>query len=310
MANHSCDPNAITFADGPRQTMISTRTIAKDDEITIAYIDTSNPFSYRQAELQRNYDFTCACNKCRKGPTLREDLFLRSAAETPVSDEPTDMMHIMDQRYAQDPRYYIGPAPGERRLAAIQGMAFTLWEESQRSIDPTLALRKAQEGLDLCRKTGIWPIHRQPYPHLKHQKNLKLFQLGNIDLAWRGAIYRHFELDPILIPAEHHPTRIVNTWSLIQWTNHYYNQQDSPHLHDILSTGFSFEKVLWHLLHQVARLAKATLGNGRITAAVQNKLVDMRDGIEEVAPGYTQHLGEGIQEQIRMFRAFDEDAKW
>ncbi|KAF5194344.1 Histone-lysine n-methyltransferase atxr2, partial [Thalictrum thalictroides] len=65
--NHSCHPNAKAFKreedrDG-QAAIIAVRSIGKEEEITISYIDEDLPFKDRQA-LLADYGFECRCCKC------------------------------------------------------------------------------------------------------------------------------------------------------------------------------------------------------------------------------------------------------
>ncbi len=75
-ANHSCDPNASLVFNQPRHEIRALRKIKAGEEILINYIEVTNPFSVRQAELKQNYFFTCQCTKCEKGVNLEADRFL------------------------------------------------------------------------------------------------------------------------------------------------------------------------------------------------------------------------------------------
>lgn len=67
--NHSCEPNADYFFEGPELRVRSTRTIPLGKEITISYIDSTFGFDFRQEQLRSTYFFDCKCQKCEKGPT-------------------------------------------------------------------------------------------------------------------------------------------------------------------------------------------------------------------------------------------------
>ncbi|KAG5397980.1 hypothetical protein IGI04_019794 [Brassica rapa subsp. trilocularis] len=65
--NHSCCPNAKAFKreedrDG-QAVIIALRSISKNEEVTISYIDEELPYEERQA-LLADYGFTCKCPKC------------------------------------------------------------------------------------------------------------------------------------------------------------------------------------------------------------------------------------------------------
>ncbi|KAL4956153.1 hypothetical protein BDW69DRAFT_192654 [Aspergillus filifer] len=64
LLNHSCDYNAVAGFDGDELYVKTIRPIAKDEQITISYIDTTYPKRIRQKELRERYFFTCQCSKC------------------------------------------------------------------------------------------------------------------------------------------------------------------------------------------------------------------------------------------------------
>ncbi|KAL4965633.1 S-adenosylmethionine-dependent methyltransferase [Aspergillus stella-maris] len=64
LLNHSCDYNAVPGFDGDELHIKAIRPIAKDEQITISYIDTTYPTRTRQKELKERYFFTCQCSKC------------------------------------------------------------------------------------------------------------------------------------------------------------------------------------------------------------------------------------------------------
>lgn len=62
--NHSCDPNcAASTAVTPLQ-IVTTRAVQPGEELTIAYVDISQPRTARQGKLCSHYRFNCACPRC------------------------------------------------------------------------------------------------------------------------------------------------------------------------------------------------------------------------------------------------------
>ncbi len=55
--NHSCEPNAAYFFEGPEFRVRSTRTIRPEEEITISYIDPTLGFDFRQELLRTTFFF-------------------------------------------------------------------------------------------------------------------------------------------------------------------------------------------------------------------------------------------------------------
>jgi SET and MYND domain-containing protein len=81
LINHSCSPNAFMVMDGPKLSVRSLRSIKKDEEILISYVDATEPYAFRQEALSTIYAFDYACSKCSFGATQREDQFLEPRAE-------------------------------------------------------------------------------------------------------------------------------------------------------------------------------------------------------------------------------------
>lgn len=67
LINHSCIPNAHHLSEGPELVVRSSRTIAKNEEITVSYIDPTRSFEERQEDLFNAYAFACQCCRCTKG---------------------------------------------------------------------------------------------------------------------------------------------------------------------------------------------------------------------------------------------------
>ena len=83
MFNHSCDPNcAVSTTINPLQ-VVTTRAVLPGEELTIAYVDTTQPRSARRAKLAEGYRFACACPRCSS-----EDDALTAVAGAPPSATP------------------------------------------------------------------------------------------------------------------------------------------------------------------------------------------------------------------------------
>jgi len=70
--NHSCAPNAVqSFLYGepgylPRLQIVASTPISPNDEITISYVDSTQPRNIRRS-LLTSYHFTCRCSACERG---------------------------------------------------------------------------------------------------------------------------------------------------------------------------------------------------------------------------------------------------
>ena len=74
--NHDCGPNAIFHVDSSSltHTVRVARSIAKDEEITISYVDPFAPFATRQGYLRSSFGFECTCARCSRGESDDEAL--------------------------------------------------------------------------------------------------------------------------------------------------------------------------------------------------------------------------------------------
>ncbi|MBW0474507.1 hypothetical protein O181_014222 [Austropuccinia psidii MF-1] len=74
--NHSCEPNAIVLKHPGSEDIhksapstiyvISRREIAKDEEITLSYVNPEMPLESRRKKLFEDYLFSCFCSRCRR----------------------------------------------------------------------------------------------------------------------------------------------------------------------------------------------------------------------------------------------------
>ena len=67
MINHSCQPNAVAATKGRNDanyTVVALVDIKEGQEVSIPYIDFSQPVIDRQSALQAMYGFRCTCPKC------------------------------------------------------------------------------------------------------------------------------------------------------------------------------------------------------------------------------------------------------
>jgi hypothetical protein len=66
--NHSCEPNCTSISDmaDHHVRLVATQPIAKDDPVTISYIENEQTLSLmeRRRLLMEKYSFECMCNKC------------------------------------------------------------------------------------------------------------------------------------------------------------------------------------------------------------------------------------------------------
>lgn len=302
-ANHSCAPNALVVFDGPRVSLRSLVPIAPDEEVFIAYVDTTNPFSMRQVELKERFHFTCACSKCRLGPTLPEDRFLRPANELEKKWDKLGGKCYEDHPLSKDPRYYLGPSVDERRLAAVQGLAFDHLEKGKSCERVKEAIRQYESGMRVCYQSKMFAITRQPYPALRQELFVRMLSEGNYGIAFLQAAKTYFKIDPVLYPQRFHPVRVVHTWTLLMLMVYMLQNYEDPHSVQLLGAGFDFVTVIWRLINEVKDLVPKSHGKSQFKDGVEAKYNEIRSEMMR-GEGYIKRLEEGIDTQWRRFVAF------
>ncbi|KAF2675514.1 hypothetical protein BT63DRAFT_420711 [Microthyrium microscopicum] len=205
-ANHSCAPNAFVTQNGQAASIRALRPIAKNEEVTIAYVDTSYPFHTRQRELETTWAFTCACPLCVQGSTTWRDVFpLRAQAREEFKEEMREILKLA--------------AP--RALEASKGMAggadtFGLHDKDEdvRIFTAADMVAEAQgRTLDLSwyEKSGVWPMYRQPYTEMVQTTMLsEMKPSGKWLLALKLSVQLAMVVDPVQRPEEHDPLRLMH----------------------------------------------------------------------------------------------------
>ncbi|KAG8530818.1 uncharacterized protein KY384_004175 [Bacidia gigantensis] len=180
MLNHSCTPNSYLIFSGPTLSLRSLVDIPKGTELTIAYVDTTNPTLKRQAELQERYFFTCNCHGCSKKLTNN----------------------------APDPRL---EDPRIQRLWAD----VTELQSGAASLPPLEAVEKLRSALKILKKEDYLPS-QQPFAAVLHSFFLNAVACQDWLRALKCAVNAARQVEPVQYPVEHHPVRVVRKWVLLK----------------------------------------------------------------------------------------------
>ncbi|KIV98269.1 hypothetical protein PV10_01936 [Exophiala mesophila] len=203
LLNHSCDPNAfVRFDIAPPSaaltpssygalTIISLRPVAPHEQVTIAYIDPTNPTPQRQRELKARYHFQCRCPFC-----------LRERGAFHGRECPTSAMAELDHT-TQD-------SITQLRESAQQCLRQVQVGDEGKHVD---SLRASMS--DLARSNSF-QIHHYPWPQLRKQMLVGLLQIESFENAFIQCSILVRKVHPLLYRDEVHPVRLVELWTLSQ----------------------------------------------------------------------------------------------
>ncbi|KAF1940270.1 SET domain-containing protein [Clathrospora elynae] len=248
--NHSCDPNAYIMMDGAEVSIRTLRPIKKDKEIYISYIDTTNPYHKRQAELQSRWFFTCRCIKCQKGATLQEDNWTVPAN---YALKPDDM----------------------ESFAGSQKEVFSIYEKLQRLSNVETLVPALEQALQICHESKCWPLYRQPYAALRDDLIVNLLSVGKYKAVWAQCAKRYKHITPKLYPVPFHPVRVVQTWQMAMLAAYLASTEDG-----IEAPGVNMGLIAMMLVKQV--LDAASFSHGPDSAFMKSVKSKADEMIEEL----------------------------
>ncbi|GAW21721.1 hypothetical protein ANO14919_112450 [Xylariales sp. No.14919] len=208
-ANHSCDPNASLVFNQPGHEIRALRNIKVGEEVFISYIEATNPFSVRQAELKENYFFTCRCTKCKKGVHLEADKFLEQPEN--LKSEYHKLADKLVSRHESKLSRFLVPgnhSEAQNRVAAIEAEAYSVLENERASSD------EIKETIRMCIGSKMWHWARQPIPQLCHRLGTLYLESGSVYQAFRVGVKLHLEILPIMYPQEFYQARLIGAWTV------------------------------------------------------------------------------------------------
>jgi SET and MYND domain-containing protein len=279
--NHSCDPNAFVMMDGASISLRVLKPIKKGEEVFIAYVDASNPYHRRRAELQSRWFFKCECSKCQNGATLDEDRWAREPRTLPKKVKDVADAIITRESLAQDLANYVGDSQDERRVAAIQGKAFAEYEEAQSMQHPEQVVAKIEDAMRLCHQSGLWPVYRQPYAALRDDLIVNLLSVGNYPTAWAQCAKRYKYILPKLYPVPFHPVRVIQIWQMAVLAVYLAGDPEG-----IGAPGVNMGLIAMMLVKQVLDASSMSHGaNSAFAKSVKNKAEEMVEELKRSLGG-------------------------
>lgn len=302
-ANHSCDPNGMLVFNQPRQEIRALRAINAGEEIFIKYVEVTNPFSVRQAELKKNYFFTCQCTKCKKGA--------RPEAEQPPrrpEDLESKYRGMADKLIRQhESRLSKFLAPGndtqaQRRVAAMQGEAYVVLENEQATID------EVKGAIQMCIGSKMWRWTDQPVPQLCRRLFARYLESGSIYQTFRIGVKLHFEILPVLYPQEFYPDRLVNAWVVSTLINVLCGTPHQTLYQELAQAGLDLRLIYFGFLFFVHEHTPRMFGPDtpfgsvientykQIMAGVSLPEADIKEKLQAIWPSVAT-LADGVTEQ-------------
>lgn len=285
--NHSCDPNAFVIMDGSATSLRTLKPIKKDEEVFISYIDTTNPLSRRQSELEARWFFKCTCTKCQQGVTLDTDKWVRAPSKLSQNFRNIATAILKHESYVQDPANYVGDSQDEHLAAALQSQAFAEYDETQAMQDPQEVIRKIQDAMRFCHESGLYPAHRQPYAALRDDLIVNLLGVGRYKDAWAQCAKRYKHIAPILHPVPFHPVRVVQTWQMAVLAVYLAGDEEG-----IGAPGVNMGLIAMMLVKQV--LDASRLSHGKESAFAKS----VRGKAEEMMEELKRSLGGSADSEV------------
>ncbi|RYO88543.1 hypothetical protein DL764_008709 [Monosporascus ibericus] len=244
-ANHSCEPNATLVFNQPQTLLRALKPIKKGEEVLMRYVDPTNPFSVRQADLRERYYFSCQCPKCKKGSKCQEDAFAKRPEE--LSVEYCKIADNLITRHEANLHTFFVPTNDEtaqRRMAALQAEAFSVSRRSTGYVDE----EEVKAALKMCINSGMWTWTRQPVPQLCRQLFGLYIASGNPYRAFRLGLKRHFEITPKLHSQPFYSTRLIDLWAMSTVTNVLCGPMHQAIYDEFAQSGVSLRTVYFGFL--------------------------------------------------------------
>ncbi|KAL9045242.1 MAG: hypothetical protein Q9214_001685, partial [Letrouitia sp. 1 TL-2023] len=186
MINHSCDPNPHHLSEGSDLVIRSVRKLAKDEEITISYIDTTQSFEKRQEVLSTSYAFGCQCSRCVKGFDDESEILTgNSIIDAPIRDAQSRLQALLDAL-----------ANGTKELESAES--------------------KIREICNAVSAGKGWLISASPLPKLYQVLAKRLEDEQQWDKALRVWLKIVYIIDPLCYPERVNPHRVEHLMALCQ----------------------------------------------------------------------------------------------
>jgi SET and MYND domain-containing protein len=275
LANHSCHPNAYVIMDGPEFSFRALEDITKDQEILVSYVDSTEAFNIRQAQLAKRYYFVCNCSKCVLGSTLSHDVFLTPSPETQrtfkcymdgVQQETPDAVSMVKQRFGLDVATMTYSDIVDCYARNDLMLANEFESPGLRDMvakDPVTRAEMLRRVLGQCQMSGQYAVTRQPYAAARNEYILENIAQGEFAIAWLHAVKSYVEIDPILYPEAHNPLRIVHSFRLAKLSIFLASEPPEKNrkiIDQCVEVGLDMPALAWKCMKETAQQSDASHG--------------------------------------------------
>lgn len=241
LLNHSCNPNAAIVFDQNFASIRSIKDIARNEQVTIAYVDTTLKRARRRQELREQYFFECHCPGCEPPDnefTGRDSWVCENQKCQALIAEPllrgklTCLKCHTKQTASLD------------ALRSLEAKAFSVLESPPSQNLRTLMNDYLLPTLASLNSCPSWPPIRQPAPALRRQ----IFQLSLDDQLFDAAYHHANALSSIplinIYPEPYHPLKTVMIFTSASLMALLAAQENNV---DYLKRAWELLKAAWEL---------------------------------------------------------------
>jgi hypothetical protein len=229
--------------------------IQKGQEVLISYIDTTDPYDRRQAQLKSRYCFTCTCTKCQRGPNEREDEWTQPPSS--LSGEKWSSLLASSVRGGSI----------QHNVSMLQAKLFDDYEKAHAQSSTTNAIKAYTCILQTCKDTTFYPLSRQPYANARAELIPALLANSQLSTALFHMAKLYFQIDPLLYPTPFHPIRVLHTYTLAKTLLLAYSSLNDngtavidAGVRKLFIQGFDFVVPIWRLLRELVGLVAKSHG--------------------------------------------------
>lgn len=210
------------------------KTIAKDEEIFISYIDSCYPTNIRQSQLRDRFFFDCKCNKCHRHANESGSTDSIPEAERFLG-KPTELAPkwkaFLDAGYKKSypdfAKGFFKELPQNRTASSSEPYSDAKFAERFSSevandianegivdIDFNESVNDLEFLLKLLATSKRFAVSRQPYASIRQEYITKLCYVAKWRQAFVQSAKQYFHIDPVLYPETHHPLRVMHNANL------------------------------------------------------------------------------------------------